>query len=1156
MNGERRHPLRGLLIVQFLGVFNDNAWKIMVVLLGIRQVAAGPGASGPAFEAAAQTQATIAFAVFALPLMLVSLPAGVLADRLSKRSVILLMKAVEAAFMGAGAAVLFFHPSGGAPALVVLGLMGAHSALLSPAKYGILPEILPHTRLSAGNGLFELCNFFAIIAGTSAGGLLLGLVGEATWLVGLLLTALAVVGLAAAWAVPRVPPARAAGGLASTVRGAWASVRADRVLGLAVLGSVFFWAIASLLGQDILVYAKAVLGLRDTVAGGPLAFVTLGTGLGAILAGTLSASKVEYGLLPLGAMGLALFTLLLGALAPGPTGTLALLVLLGVAGGLLVVPLNALIQWRAPEDRRGAVIALSNALVFGGVLAGSLCAQALSRAGLSTRGILVAAALATAAGTLWALRLVPDAFLRLVLVLLTHTFYRLAVVGREHVPERGGALLVPNHVAFVDGLVIMASLDRPVRFVVDAAAFHRPLFRPFLLGLGAIPISPSGGPRMILRALRDAGAYLDRGELVCIFAEGEMTRTGAMLAFRRGLERIVKGRTAPIIPVHLDRLWGSIFSRSGGRFLTKLPERIPYPVTVSFGAPLPPGTPLHEIRRAVQEMGEAAWYLRKADRRPLHHSFVRAARRRPFRFALADATRPRVSRLQALAGAVALARALRPRWAGQATVGILLPPSVAGALVNFAATLSGRTSVNLNYTAGRAGMASAARQAALRTMVTSRSFVERAKLEVPEGVEPLWIEDIAAGPGGGARLVALLVAALAPIRLLERLCGAERRPTLDDSVTVIFSSGSTGDPKGVLLTHFNVDSNVEAVAQVARLEPGDRILGILPYFHSFGYMAAVWLAANRGLGVVYHPNPLDAAAIGDLVHRYRITILIATPTFLQLYLRRCSPAQFGSLRVVLAGAEKLPERLAQAFEDHFGIRPLEGYGTTECAPVVAVSVTDFRAPGYYQPGSRRGFVGQPLPGISARIVDPETFEPLPPGTHGLLLVKGPNIMRGYLGRDDLTAQVMRDGWYITGDIALMDEDGFLQITDRLSRFSKIGGEMVPHGRVEEALHAAAGATGQVFAVTALPDERKGESLAVLHTLDEAAIPPVLQRLAASGLPNLFIPRPDRFVKVDALPLLGTGKLALREVKRIAAERLAAPAAGGEPAARTGRERTA
>jgi acyl-[acyl-carrier-protein]-phospholipid O-acyltransferase/long-chain-fatty-acid--[acyl-carrier-protein] ligase len=264
-------------------------------------------------------------------------------------------------------------------------------------------------------------------------------------------------------------------------------------------------------------------------------------------------------------------------------------------------------------------------------------------------------------------------------------------------------------------------------------------------------------------------------------------------------------------------------------------------------------------------------------------------------------------------------------------------------------------------------------------------------------------------------------------------------------------------------------------------------------------------------------------------------MLLATPTFLRIYLRRCSPAQFGSLHIVLTGAEKLPEPLSLAFQDHFGIRPLEGYGATECSPVIAASTLDFRASGFFQPGSRRGFVGQPLPGVAVRIVNPETFEPLPAGEQGMILVKGPNVMKGYLGRDDLTAQFIRDGWYQTGDIGLMDEDGFLKVTDRLSRFSKIGGEMVPHGRVEEALHEAAAADDLVFAVTAVPDERKGEKLVVLHTLKDDQIPGILEKLAASGLPNLFIPKREQFVHVEKMPVLGSGKLDLRELKRIAVE---------------------
>jgi acyl-[acyl-carrier-protein]-phospholipid O-acyltransferase/long-chain-fatty-acid--[acyl-carrier-protein] ligase len=480
-----------------------------------------------------------------------------------------------------------------------------------------------------------------------------------------------------------------------------------------------------------------------------------------------------------------------------------------------------------------------------------------------------------------------------------------------------------------------------------------------------------------------------------------------------------------------------------------------------------------------------------------------------------------------------MGRALAPHWRDQSHVGVLLPPSVGGALVNLAASFAGRAAVNLNYTTGRAGMSSAAKQAQLRTVVTSRVFLERANLELPEGVEPIWIDDLAKEIGALSRLSALALAWLAPTRLLERLCGATRAVRADDIVTVIFSSGSTGEPKGVMLAHSNIASNCAALEQTFHVRATDKVLGILPFFHSFGYTATIWFPATSGLGAVFHPSPIDAPAIGDQVERHGISFLLATPTLLSMYLRRVPPQQFGSLRLVLAGAEKLTDRLADAFQDHFGIRPLEGYGTTECAPVVAASQADYRAAGFYQPGWRRGFVGQPLPGIVCRVVDPDTFADLPPNTPGMLLVRGPNVMKGYLGRDDLTQKALRDGWYVTGDIALLDDDSFLKITDRLARFSKIGGEMVPHGRVEDELHSAANSSVQVFLVTAVPDEAKGERLAVLTTLPRESLPPILAALSASGLPNLFLPRLDAFVTVDALPVLGTGKVDLRGAKDIA-----------------------
>jgi len=1130
------HPLRGLLIAQFCGAFNDNAWKLMVALLAIRQLVSIT-APGPEFETASQTQTTLAFVVFTFPLALVSTVAGLLADRVSKRTVIILMKSVEVLLMSAATVALWINPAGGILPLIVLGGMGIHSALFSPAKYGILAELLPHERLAAGNGQLEMWTFAAILTGTAAPGILLSVTGESTWLAPLLLAIISLIGCSAAVTIPYVPPARAEGGLLNTWQGAWAAVAGDRMLRLAIIGAVFFWTIASLFAQNILVYAKAVLGVSDWQSGLPLMTLSIGIAVGAKLVGRLSQARVEYGLIPLGATGVAIILSTLGLVAPGFGWTLALMGVLGLASALIFVPLNALIQWRAPADRRGSVIAFENTCVFTGILMGSLGAGALANSGVSTTGIFVATALFTIGGTAWALWLLPEALLRLVLVILTNSLYRLRIVGHQHVPVSGGALLVPNHVSFIDGFLLIASLDRPVRFVVDARYADLPLFKPFMKVLGVIPISSHGGLRVVLRALRDAGAALDQGELVCIFPEGQITRTGTLLPFRRGFERITKGRHAPIIPVHLDRVWGSIFSFDGGKFFWKRPERIPYPVTVSFGKPLPPQTPAPELRQAIRALGEQAWQLRKPHRRPLHREFIRAMRRRPFQFAMADQNRPKVSAFQALVGSIVLARTLRSRWEGQPRVGILLPPSVAGALVNVAAPLCGKTSVNLNYTVGKSGLEAAVRLAELRTIVTSRAFVEKAKLELPDGPTVIWLEDVAKAIGARQKLFAMLLAVCIPARIIERTCGQRTPLTVNDLATIIFSSGSTGEPKGVMLSHFSVDANAQGATQVLHLYQQERVLGTLPFFHSFGYLV-FWFVMFNNAALVFHPSPLDVAAIGELVRRYRITFLVTTPTFLQLYQRRCTPEQFSSLRVVLTGAEKLPARLAQSFKDRFGIDPIEGYGVTECAPVVAVNCPDFRAAGFYQPASRRGTVGQPLPGVSVQIVDPEQYTPLPAGTPGMLLVKGPNVMNGYLGREDLTAKAMRNGWYITGDIAMVDDDGFLTITDRLSRFSKIGGEMVPHGKVEEALQQAVGADVPVFAVTGIPDDRKGEQLAVLHTLDESRISEILAKLSANGLPNLFIPPRGNFLKVEALPVLGTGKMDLRRLKQIAMERLA------------------
>jgi acyl-[acyl-carrier-protein]-phospholipid O-acyltransferase/long-chain-fatty-acid--[acyl-carrier-protein] ligase len=354
----------------------------------------------------------------------------------------------------------------------------------------------------------------------------------------------------------------------------------------------------------------------------------------------------------------------------------------------------------------------------------------------------------------------------------------------------------------------------------------------------------------------------------------------------------------------------------------------------------------------------------------------------------------------------------------------------------------------------------------------------------------------------------------------------------DAPATVIFSSGSTGIPKGVMLSHRNILTNIDSIGQVYQLTPEDVLLGVLPFFHSFGFTGTLWLPAISGFGVVYHPNPMDAKTIGELAGRYRATLIISTPTFCSSYVRKCEAAQFQHLRYALVGAERLRESIAAAFREKFGIDLLEGYGCTETSPVVAVNVPDVEHGRERQRGTRVGSVGHPLPGVAVKIVDPATGAGPLFGQEGLLLVKGPNCMMGYLGEPEKTAEVIRDGWYVTGDIATIDEAGFVRITDRLSRFSKIAGEMVPHMRIEEYILALVG-DSHTAVVTSIPDETKGERLVAFYT-DPGSTPHDLwERLRQTDLPRLWLPKREDLHFVESIPTLGTGKVDLRGVRQLA-----------------------
>ncbi|HEY7330564.1 MAG TPA: AMP-binding protein [Gemmataceae bacterium] len=731
--------------------------------------------------------------------------------------------------------------------------------------------------------------------------------------------------------------------------------------------------------------------------------------------------------------------------------------------------------------------------------------------------------------------LFPYRALRLALWLATRSIYWLRVRGQENVPEHGGALLVCNHVSYLDWLLLLTAHRRFLRLVVFAGWTRQWGVRHLLQWAGVIAIDGTAGARGLVRAIRQARTCLERGELVCLFAEGRVLRGGLSLPFHRQFQRIArKGRT-PIIPVCLDQTLGSLFVVEGGRLHWRWPLTLPFPAYITFGEPLPAGTPPGEVRQALQLLSARTAVERSHRLKPPHRRFVRVAARRPFRSCFLDSTRPeQFSYAKTLAGILCAVKFFRPMLGDAPMVGVWLPSSMGGAFANIMLAMLGKTAVNLNYTSSPEAIHSALRQCGARHVLTSRRFTERMKIDPGPGVELIYFEDVAPRFTTWMRISRWLAVVLLPGWFLEHVVLRLGKHRLEDLATIIFSSGSTGEPKGIMLSHRNIAANIESMIQAVSLRPSDRALGVLPFFHSFGYTVTLWAPLQVGASVLYHPDPRQAKEIGELCRKYRCTLYLSTATFLRFCLRKCEADDFRPLRVLICGAEKLPVSLAQEFERKFGMLPMEGYGCTELSPVASTNLPDLEVEGVRHVSNKPGTVGQPIPGVAARIVHPETKAPLPIGAEGLVLIYGGNVMEGYLNRPELTSQAIQDGWYVTGDMGRLDEDGFLTLTGRLSRFAKCGGEMVPLEKIEEMLHEILGTTERVCAVTCVPDESRGERLIVLYLpQDSLEVRWWCQQLSNRGLPNLWLPAERDFHSVPELPVLGSGKLNLQGVKEMA-----------------------
>ena len=601
-------------------------------------------------------------------------------------------------------------------------------------------------------------------------------------------------------------------------------------------------------------------------------------------------------------------------------------------------------------------------------------------------------------------------------------------------------------------------------------------------------------------------------------------------ALKPGFEKIAKGTGAPIIPVYLGGVWGSIFSYAAGE-IGGMPKHIPYPISVHFGQPLPTESPAHVVRQRVQELSGEDYQQRKTKRQPLGQLLIKATRSHWRRHHCSDLTDKRLTHGQTLIGSLLLAQRLRSQTSDQERIGILLPPSVAGVLANLAVTLMNKTSVNLSYTAAPQDRQYAVDHCGLRTVITSRVAVEKMGL-ADEALPYVFLEDLLADVTAWDKAKAWLLARLAPTSWLCPAPGFNA----DDTATILFSSGSTGKGKAICLSHHNIQSNLEQMRQVFRIDDHDHLCGILPFFHSFGLSVTLWLPIVSGASATYLPNPLDGKTVVDSIRSHRSTILLATPSFLMLYMRRAQREDLASLREIITGAEKLRPELADRFEKRFGIRPLEGYGATELSPLVSLNLKHGVRYDYTQVGHKDGSAGHPVPGLSLKVVDPVTYEELGYDQEGLLLLKGPNVMTGYYNDPERTAEVLQDGWYHTGDIVSVDEDGFIFIKDRLSRFSKIAGEMVPHINIEELCNRTHQECERVIAVTSIPDDKRGEELIVLYVNGKADPERMHQVISESPLSNLAKPKRENFLAVDHIPQLGSGKLDLRSLKDLALQR--------------------
>ncbi|MDF1744439.1 MAG: MFS transporter, partial [Gimesia sp.] len=979
-DGEKKGTLNSssflaLLGTQFLGAMNDNMFRWFIIPIGKPIIGDAEALS-------------LGLACFTIPYLLLASVAGYLADRFSKRTVIVACKVAEIVIMILGIwaiqlgnlYLLFF----------IVALMGCQSALFGPAKFGSIPEMLRDNRLAKGNGLMGLITVVSSALGFIAGNYLYhitkpdlnapGAFSDIS-IAALSLVGVAILGTLVSLKIRKLHPAAPERDFpfnpAKETWHQWQLLRSSTPLLRTALGVAFFWMLASMAQMNVDTYGIHELGLSQKDIGPLLGILVLGVAAGSILAGIWSAGRIELGIVPIGAAGIVVTSLLLfftGSSVGPETVTnsqtyyllsLLWLFLLGVSSGLFDIPLETFLQHRSDVETRGSILAAANFLAFFFILIASGVFLVMQKyLEMSASQIFMVLGLLTIPVGIYIFKLLPNATIRAIVWMVSRTIYKLRVCGHENLPKKGGALLVANHVSWLDGVFLILTSSRPVRMVAFSTYVQNPWIRWLTELYNTIPINIDDGPKALMASIKSARQAITDGELVCIFAEGKLTRSGYLQPFQSGLMKIIKGTKAPVIPVYIDELWGSIFSFHGGKFFWKWPRRWPYPVSIRFGEPiLHPENEKH-VQKVVQDLGVESANFRKTYQMIPPRLFLRKCKSWRFKQKVADSTGVELSGGKLLTGALLIRRLLNKHILKQdeKMIGVLLPPSVGGSVVNASLAIDGRVPVNLNYTLADSDINYCINEAGIKTVLTSQKFLEKKPIDMDANV--VLLDELKLKASVWDKLVCLFLAYLVPAWIIERLIGL-RHIDSDELSTIIFTSGSTGRPKGVMLTHHNIVSNINSADDLLHLSSKDCILGILPFFHSFGYTISLWMPFIRNMGTSFHFNPTDARTVGKMVEKYKVTLFASTPTFLRHYLKRCTPEQFKSLDIVITGAEKLPQSLAREFEEKFGLFPTEGYGTTELAPVAAVNIPPSRQLDPNEISSKPGTVGRAIPCVMA-----------------------------------------------------------------------------------------------------------------------------------------------------------------------------------------------